>query len=261
MNIDDFVAAVNSGATGLIGLQISTDGQALELGAMSIVSGQDVWVFSTASDSTLAFAGTTFPNVQVASGGMLTISGPVHITAAFFTLMLLSVNSGTVSLGAGVTIVRMDGTTPVLSGSLPGTLTAELNGVTVGTITRAEGGDPSVSPSAWADEVEWKEWDSDCANPDGHTFTVYMLPVKEPSFFGASDATGASRYQSVCEAVGLNTLVTGRTSWGMPSECQPFNCLQGCNAMSTGPTGYIFQRTGWGTDGSTDNAVKGPARR
>ena len=53
-NIDDFVAAVNSGATGLIGLQISTDGQALELGAMNVVSGQDVRVFSTASDTTLA---------------------------------------------------------------------------------------------------------------------------------------------------------------------------------------------------------------
>ena len=75
-NIDDLVAAVNSGATGLIGLQISTDGQALELGAMNVVSGQDVRVFSTASDTTLA----STVGAGVATGGMLTISGTVQLT-------------------------------------------------------------------------------------------------------------------------------------------------------------------------------------
>jgi hypothetical protein len=149
--IDDFVAAVNSGATGLIGLQISTDGQALELGAMNVVSGQDVRVFSTASNSTLAGR-----FLSVATGGMLTISGTVQLTDFFLvSAAWLSVNAGTVAFDGGVTAVLPDGTAPSISGSIPGTLTAEWGGSTVVSIARSDSSaTASFTPSDWS-AVQW----------------------------------------------------------------------------------------------------------
>eukprot|EP01046_Picozoa_sp_COSAG06_P024203 COSAG06_NODE_1959_length_7980_cov_19.961426_6_plen_825_part_00 len=229
-NVDDFVAAVNSGATGLIGLQISTDGQALELGAMDVVSGQDVRVFSTASDTTLAFAATTFPKAQVANGGALTTSGPIQITdtSVVSTLMLPSANAGTVSFYEGVSVVRADGTTPTLSGTLPGTLTAMLNGATVGTVTRADGGDPSVSPSAWADEVELQEWVGDETNYDGNSFVIYLLQPVSLS----DTSSGRDRYWDTCASVGLR-----------PVGCSPQGNFRGAyngiNARSN-PAGMVL---------------------
>eukprot|EP01043_Picozoa_sp_COSAG02_P040250 COSAG02_NODE_3241_length_7111_cov_9.239019_3_plen_674_part_00 len=151
-NIDDFVAAVNSGATGLIGLQISTDGQALELGAMNVVSGQDVRVFSTASDTTVAVSLL----MTVATDGMLTISGTVQLTDfALVAVAWSSANSGTVAFDGGVTAVLPDGTAPAISGSIPGTLTAEWGGSTVVSIARSDSSaTASFTPSDWS-AVQW----------------------------------------------------------------------------------------------------------
>eukprot|EP01043_Picozoa_sp_COSAG02_P059555 COSAG02_NODE_7614_length_2933_cov_18.892025_3_plen_529_part_01 len=149
-NIDDFVAAVNSGATGLIGLQISTDGQALELGAMDVVSGQDVRVFSTASDTTL-----TSCFLSVATDGMLTISGTVQLTDFFLvSAAWLSVNAGTVAFDGGVTAVLPDGTAPSISGSIPGTLTAEWGGSTVVSIARSDSSATASFTPDWS-AVQW----------------------------------------------------------------------------------------------------------
>ena len=150
--IDEFVAAVNSGATGMIGLQISTDGQALELGAMNVISGQDVRLFSTASGTTLALAA----GASVATGGMLTISGSVQLTdLSLVGAAWSSANAGTVVFDGGVAAVLPDGTAASISGSMPGTLTVQSNGATVVSIARSDSSAvASFTPSDWA-AVRW----------------------------------------------------------------------------------------------------------
>ena len=58
----------------LIGLQISTDEQALELGAMNVVSGQDVRVFSTASEVTVTPGALTWLQRHATLSGTVSTS-------------------------------------------------------------------------------------------------------------------------------------------------------------------------------------------
>ena len=100
-NIDAFVAAVNAGSPGLIGLQISTDSQALELGTMSVADGQDVRVFSTASEVAVVYTGA----LSVATGGMLTISGT--LASLDFNGLVTAAQGGAVRLSGAIALTDL----------------------------------------------------------------------------------------------------------------------------------------------------------
>eukprot|EP01046_Picozoa_sp_COSAG06_P003523 COSAG06_NODE_138_length_22354_cov_4.715704_5_plen_1055_part_00 len=159
VNIEEFEARVNSGGSGMIGLQLSRDNQVFEMGALNIVGGQDVRVFSTTSGSTLRHIGAVritggvltiggtlsalefepSSSVLVESGATLQISGTIGLTDTWL-LTFLSRSAGMLALDGGVTMTLPDGTAPTLEGELPGTVVATLSGTSVGSLTRADDG-------------------------------------------------------------------------------------------------------------------------
>eukprot|EP01043_Picozoa_sp_COSAG02_P016429 COSAG02_NODE_722_length_18047_cov_5.952803_6_plen_1621_part_00 len=168
--LDEFVTTVNSGSTGLIGLQLRLDDFHFELGALDVVDGQDVRVFSTAKGSTLLL---TEP-ATVASGGMLTIGGTLtsfggreitvaqggvlrvsgFVTLASSWLMLYCApGQGRILFDGGVTMALPNGHTPTIGGELPGTVTAMLGGQLLGTAVRESGGTFSTTPDHWMGHI------------------------------------------------------------------------------------------------------------
>jgi hypothetical protein len=75
--IGNFVSTMNLTAQGMYGLQLSLDGQTFEVDGLSVSSGQDVRIFSSATGSALSFTGDT----RIAAGGSVTISGDTLMTA------------------------------------------------------------------------------------------------------------------------------------------------------------------------------------
>jgi hypothetical protein len=101
--IGDFVSTVNLAAPGMYGLQLSLDGQTFEVDGLSVSSGQDVRIFSSATGSTLSFTGDT----RIAAGGSVTVSGDTLMTTANIIAIAASssMNVGIVSFHGGTMIV------------------------------------------------------------------------------------------------------------------------------------------------------------
>eukprot|EP01052_Picozoa_sp_SAG31_P023130 SAG31_NODE_1884_length_6996_cov_4.386835_2_plen_527_part_00 len=91
------------------------------------------------------------------------------------------------------------------------------------------------------DDLE--HWDSGgTTNPPGHTFTLYKLDPGSPGEFRYNSQQA---YADRCQALGLFPLVTGSTSWGMPGQCSSYHCVQGPSDMSSDPTRWVHDQTGW----------------
>jgi hypothetical protein len=149
------VATVNGGGAGLCGLQLGGDGPLFELGELDVSAGQDVRVFSSSG------AGVAFKEaVTVAATASLTVQGTfstvgfdgtVDVAGALVFLGAMQLtdgtgitapvaSGGTVSIHGGVTVEFPDGSTPTISGALPGKVTAILGGKTVGSLAFSESG-------------------------------------------------------------------------------------------------------------------------
>ncbi len=159
VNIDSFLARVNSGEPGMIGLQLSRDNQVFVLGLLHVVNGQDVRIFSTTSGSTLRHVGAVrvrggalsiggrlseyefepSSSVLVEAGAVFELDGDIGLTDTWL-LTFMSRSSGTFQLQGGVTMILPDGTAPTLEGQLPGTIVATLNGAVAGSLTRTADG-------------------------------------------------------------------------------------------------------------------------
>lgn len=132
--ISEFVSAVNSGGVGMFGLQLSTDMQTFEIESLSVSSGQDVRIFSTATDSMLTFAEDA--PLTVVDGGSLTISGTIALPSR--DLMVTLVADG-VSLGRQVTVT--DGAALMDLTKAPlGTFTVAIDGQTAGALVQDDNG-------------------------------------------------------------------------------------------------------------------------
>ena len=140
--IADFLVTVSQGAPGMFGLQLSRNQQVFRISSLRVSSGQDVRVFSSAMGSTLAFTGGT----SIAEAGSLTISGTVSLSDS--AIVTVGLAGGRLSVQGSVTVGFPDGTDPVVSGELPGTLTAQLGQRTVGVTTRSRL-DGAVSSTGW----------------------------------------------------------------------------------------------------------------
>ena len=146
-NVDSFVARVNAGSSGLIGLQLGDDDLSVDIPAMRVSDGQDVRVFGNGVEMTMA----TMAMVEMRTGGQLTISGTVQLTDfSIVGMAWTAANNGTVRFAGGVTAVLPDGTAPVIDGTLPGVLVAELHGSTVVEVTSSETNSTVFSPADWS---------------------------------------------------------------------------------------------------------------
>eukprot|EP01046_Picozoa_sp_COSAG06_P081097 COSAG06_NODE_28296_length_577_cov_0.476987_1_plen_192_part_11 len=116
-----------------------------------------------------------------------------------------------------------DGTTPTISGDLPGSVTAVLLDETVASLSFDGQAMVGMGPGG-----NWPAWDSGGqVDGNGAQFVLYYMP---PTTF-AQDASGGQQYQSICEAAGLHTFCTmsryGRTM--RSAEGEAFQCLPGPN--------------------------------
>ena len=189
------------------------DAMQFVIAAMRIHPYQDVRILSTATGgSTLSFASS----VPVAAAAQLTVTGGITLSNIEILFSAAHIhNLGQVTLANGVTVSLPDGTTPAVSGTLPGTVTAGT--VTVSRATAADQG-----TWTWSAGNPWTaEWDGgSTVNNNGNTFALYLLPAQTFTHDGA----GAALYQSLCEGAGLRTLGSGYD----PSyccNCAPYNCL------------------------------------
>eukprot|EP01051_Picozoa_sp_SAG22_P000797 SAG22_NODE_25_length_30107_cov_28.456412_18_plen_1854_part_00 len=117
--IAEFVSTVNAGASGMYGLQLSTDGQIFEVDGLSVSSGQDVRIFSSARGSTLEFTGE--PRLTCVSDGSLSLSGTValHINSLAAVLSIPAV----ALQGDALSVVATSGERcSSVSGQLPGSV-------------------------------------------------------------------------------------------------------------------------------------------
>ena len=86
--------------------------------------------------------------VSVAAAAQLTVSGSVQLASTKLVAFASSseYNLGTITFQDGVTAGMLDGTTPTVTGAIPGEVVLELGGSTVTTVIRTAGGTASASP-------------------------------------------------------------------------------------------------------------------
>lgn len=217
VNIDAFLARVNSGAPGLIGLQLSRDNNVFVLGALHVVNGQDVRVFSTTSASTLRHVGVVrvtggalsiggsisayqfepSSSVLVAAGAVFQLSGSIGLTDTWL-LTFTSRSTGTLQFQGGVTMSLPDGTSPTLEGQLPGTVVATLNGASVGSLTRTPGG-VATGPTDLLGRVDRVFLDTEISD------FVAAVNVGEPGLFALQLTRDAQVFE-----IGELTVVDGQ---------------------------------------------------
>ena len=175
--IADFVSTVNAGTPGMYGLQLRTDRHANEVDGLSVSGGQDVRIFSSATESSLAFkhelrvepggalavTGTISPlaftgGLAVSDGAALAISGGVALSVCDATIAIGS----DADFGTGVSVIASDGGDTAIiteSSTMPGTMTATLDGHALGSLSRDNDGarlfGTGIFTIQMADLIEW----------------------------------------------------------------------------------------------------------
>ena len=148
-------------------------------------------------------------------------------------------NAGTVSVQGSVTVTMVDGRVPVVTGSLPGTMSFSLDGQVIGTLSRSQGGVTTISGDVTS--LVWPEWDSGTiTNAHAKTFTLFLLPMQAPNYFynqasidsqGSTiyDFSGTQKYADLCIAAGLRTVSYPKPYSGQAlvpgSLCTQFDCM------------------------------------
>ena len=158
---------------------------------------------------------------------------------------------------------------PVVSGLLPGTLTAMLSQESVGDLTRSRDG---AMTSTGLGALPWSlEWNSGLNVPDtaGRPFKLFLLPAQRPGFF-SYDARGTQRYSDLCASVGLRTVTSGHPSYypastaclqtspafqvacaqvpvpyGGEGLCNTLNCLPLASSTNYDVAVWVHEQTGW----------------
>eukprot|EP01050_Picozoa_sp_SAG11_P002928 SAG11_NODE_156_length_14147_cov_10.367597_3_plen_1881_part_00 len=124
----------------------------------------------------------------------------------------------------------------------------------------AAGSIDSCHPRSCSKSCGMPCWESgDQANPDGHGFTLFLLP--QAHFTGIHDA---QHYADLCEAEGLRPVVTGDCpdDFNCPGFCSQWNCMKGLDewnnddqifsdqwwsSQSSSRSETIWSSTGWST--------------
>lgn len=198
--VEDFAATVQAGVTGFVGLHLTVNDQAVDLPDLDVLERQDVHVFSSATGCSLTrngrltiarggsltvsgtLDGLEFSTIEagyvsIAAGGALWISGSIRLsdTSVLGYGMQPAALRGRRKLAHGVTVAQTGGAVATLQGELPGTLTAESGGATVGSLTRTLAGqDSATSPDGWLSVVVTiKAWGGGGGGGQGTTGNVY----------------------------------------------------------------------------------------
>eukprot|EP01043_Picozoa_sp_COSAG02_P052692 COSAG02_NODE_5716_length_4101_cov_2.727886_1_plen_1022_part_00 len=242
-DIAGFIAAIGSGLPGMYVLRLIGDAQSFSIPQLDIFPYQDVRILSTATgDSTLEFetsAGHPSPTgVVIAAAAQFTIVGSIVLTDTRLLACLASTghNQGLASLSDNVQVTLRDGSTPVVSGSLPGTLTATLNGATVGTVSRASADDDATASDLW---VEYYHYQGG---------TLVLMPLASNP--GGDNQAGTNWYIDLCDAAGLSAV--GCTSGNYATNSMYTQGgrgggvgVNGWGDMSCNIDGWISSNTGW----------------
>jgi hypothetical protein len=118
--------------------------------------------------------------------GILMLLGQIELSNTnILTIASTAFGGASVSVQDGVTITLPDRSRPGITGALPGMLTTDLDGQTIGTIS-SDGTTVSSSPIGWWQADDATFWDSgSVTNANGYTFALYLLPLQPPSSFGS----------------------------------------------------------------------------
>jgi hypothetical protein len=164
--------------------------------------------------------------LTVKTGGDLTLRACVIDDTDILVKVLLRASARLYS----VQVTLPDGTTPLLTGALPGTLTATIEGRQVGIITAADG--IVTGTGSMAGMTILQTWSSGgSTNTHGKAFALYLLPAQPANYFnhhspgGNVDPIAAQRYSDACAAAGLRTVTTGEGGSGAPENCAAYNCI------------------------------------
>ena len=190
------------------------------------------------SGAVVAFNFTAPTNLVIGTASMaghLAIYGPVTLSNANVIAIAADIaaasGNASVTLGGGVRCYLPNKLVPVLSGSIPGTLNAMVDGQTVGNLSTS-GATVSSVPLGWYD-ADPEMWDSgDIVNSNGNTFSLYLLPLQPPNAFvsatqtcadGVVSTDGARTYADLCAAAGLRPIVDPVST--AATHCSALNCM------------------------------------
>jgi hypothetical protein len=243
-DISGFLAAIGSGLPGTYVLRLVGDAMQFVIAAMHIHPYQDVRVISTATGgSTVGFNPDNINDggVTLAAAASLEIRGDITLTNAVLLGCAAdpSMNLGSVSLQSGVKVMFSDGTTPAVTGELPGTMAAESNGRSVGTLVRAEDGSVTSSlpaSAAWAAIAEYPYQGG----------VLYLLPLMTNP--GGDDQDGTNWYIDACTAAGLRAVGCNSGNYATNAQYTQGGRPGGVNGwgdMSCNIDSWITSNTGW----------------
>jgi hypothetical protein len=207
--------------------------------------------------------------LSIGPNASLNIQGPATLLNDYVLRFgsSMQANRGSISL-QNVAVTLANDTMPVINGQLPGTMTAEIDHITIATLTcdpvtgLVNGTGPFTS---FTIEAGWSS--GGVTNANGRTFTLYLLPVTTFHFdgYGNNDDHGlyglfgpdpSPFYSSLCHAAGLQPVGPGEWGGGKCQSrdpCMPLPlCQRNCHGEQHDASGI---RVDWGADNNVPMAV------